>query len=97
MVDSTEVNRRIVCAACRDPHTKKIILGPRHFDKTMRDQLIPDSRDYDRYSEQGFIDQYGVYHNREEAYKIAKAANQIIKRCGGDDKNGGTLYSENLY
>ena len=46
---------------------------------------------------QGFIDQYGVFMTRQEAWKVAEAADQINYRCGGDDKYGGTLYSENLY
>lgn len=47
--------------------------------------------------EQGFIDTWGVFHTREEAWKIASHHNQIIRRCGGDTVNGGRLYSENLY
>lgn len=45
----------------------------------------------------GFIDQFGNFHTRTEAWKIAEAAGQIFRRCGGDTVNGGTLYSENLY
>ena len=30
-------------------------------------------------------------------WNVAKAAGQIIKEVGGNDLNGGTLYSENLY
>jgi hypothetical protein len=47
--------------------------------------------------EEGFIDQFGDFHARTEAWKIAEAAGQILHRCGGDDTDGGTLYSENLY
>jgi hypothetical protein len=35
--------------------------------------------------------------NRLEAWEVAWAAGQIIKRVGNDTMNGGTLYSENLY
>lgn len=49
------------------------------------------------FQEQGFIDQWGIFLNRQEAWKVAKAAGQILYRCGGDDSDGGTLYSENLY
>ncbi|CAE6710389.1 hypothetical protein [Candidatus Nitrotoga fabula] len=47
--------------------------------------------------EQGFIDQHGVFMTRTEAWHVAQASGQILRRCGGDDANGGTLYSENLY
>lgn len=47
--------------------------------------------------DQGFVDRNRNYLTREQAWEVAKAAGQIIRRCGGDDSNGGTLYSENLY
>lgn len=46
---------------------------------------------------QGFVDQRGVFLTRTEAWSIALAAGQIIRRVGGNDTDGGTLYSENLY
>lgn len=39
---------------------------------------------------QGFTDQYGNFHNREDAYVIAKSAGQILPR----HEWGETLYSE---
>ncbi len=98
--------RRVVCAACRCSETKHIIIGPRHFDPVMKSQFFDNCMNLklntpnkigDTYTEQGFIDQYGVFMNRQEAWKVAEAAGQIIYRCGGDTANGGTLYSENLY
>jgi hypothetical protein len=56
----------------------------------MRNTLVGDGRA----TEQGFIDQFGVFMTREEAYEVAKAAGQIKYRCGGDE---GRLFSENLY
>lgn len=44
--------------------------------------------------EQGFIDQFGNFLSRERALEIAKANNQIMRRCGGDEHQ---LFSENLY
>lgn len=44
--------------------------------------------------EQGFIDQYGNFYTREEAYFVAEENGQIIKKCGGDRVS---LFSENLY
>lgn len=42
--------------------------------------------------EQGFIDRYGMFHDRESAFVIARDAGQII-----GETYGNTLYSENLY
>jgi hypothetical protein len=47
-----------------------------------------------RHFEQGFLTSTGRFVGREEALSIARAANQIIKRCGGDEDE---LYSENLW
>jgi hypothetical protein len=76
----------VVCAALRNVHGT-IICGPRHWDSICRGT----SKDG---WEQGFVDQRGVFMTREEAWKVAEAAMQIIRRCGGD---GERLFSENLY
>jgi hypothetical protein len=46
---------------------------------------------------QGFVTDRGRYVDRQEGWKIAEAAGQIIARCGGDTTDGGTLYSENVW
>lgn len=84
--------RRIVCAAMRKED--RIITGTRHFDKIMRAQMkasegIPWWKD----CHQGFIDQFGDFLTREEAWTIAINQNQIHR----DVSCPGTLYSENLY
>lgn len=96
--------RRIVCAANRDPGINLLLLGPRHWDATMRSQyqIIDGLYDLEErvtpmFEEQGFIDQHGIFLSRQEAWKVAEAAGQIIQRVGGDESDGGTLYSENLY
>ncbi len=111
--DETEIeyNPRIVCAANR-LSTGAIIIGTRHFSVTMNQNFygylaaaISDDpgiteeelKDSYRRSEQGFIDQHGKFYNRYEAWKIAESNNQIIERVGGDTRNGGCLFSENLY
>lgn len=87
--------RRVVCAA--NQFMGHIVLGARHFDSSMH-RAINDA--YGKYPpkhedwHQGFIDQNGNYMSREEAWKVAEAAGQIIRRVGGD---GDKLYSENLY
>lgn len=83
---------RIVCAANKKCFTGEIVLGIRHWDAFMH-KLDTEGDPV----EQGFIDNRGNFHAREAAWQIALSANQIIRRVGGDDKNGGTLYSENLY
>lgn len=98
---------RIVCAANLHNNGERgefILIGPRHCDSTMREQLSIYKVVLSEHGvepsikvEQGFIDQFGDFHTRQEAWKIAEANGQIYRRCGGDDANGGTLYSENLY
>ena len=95
---TAEKQRRVVCAACRSSKTGAIVLGPRHMDVVMRLHVQQiDNHDYHDFDDQGFIDQWGVFMSRREAWKVAEAANQIVYRCGGDQAKGGTLYSENLY
>jgi hypothetical protein len=83
---------RIVCAALRSKDGWGVVaVGPRHFDQTMRRQLAEGAG---RNTEQGFIDQHGVFYTREQAWLIAQGNGQIIRRVGGDE---GRLFSENLY
>lgn len=96
--DKYNVNLKIVCAANR--YKDFYLLGARHYDPLMISQAsfvgIEALRIYagDDY-EQGFIDQYGTFHSRENAMKIAKAQNQVNttdrNRCESD------LFSEDLY
>lgn len=87
--------RRVVCAAIRTKNGE-IILGARHFDALMRrtNDLAEEAYQGFRFAEQGFIDQKGIFMTREEAWDVAKNANQIIRECGSCE---GALYSENLY
>lgn len=97
MANQTMKNR-IICAANRHKTTHDILLGIRHWDTFMqceRKHLLDPGKNADW--EQGFIDRMGYFHHRTEAWKIAVEAGQIIRRCGGDEADGGTLYSENLY
>lgn len=80
------MDRRVVCAALRDSHGT-IICGPRHWDSICRGTSKGGW-------EQGFVDQRGAFLTREEAWKVAFDAGQILRRVGGDE---GHLYSENLY
>lgn len=94
------ISERIVCAANRHPFAATMLLGARHFDKPMLEQLSLLKSNTNLGAggwEQGFINQKGEFLSRTAAWKAAEAAGQIIRRVGGDTANGGTLYSENLY
>jgi hypothetical protein len=89
--------RRVVCAACK-MKDGTVVLGARHGDGRMREiAVLLGKKNSQNPNDQGFIDQRGVFMSRQEAWKVAKAAGQILYRCGGDTRDGGTLYSENLY
>lgn len=92
--------RRVVCAANRllsdFGDEVGIVCSARHFDPLMRRQMEQSNVTMAgwKVSQQGFIDQWGAFMDREEALVVALAAGQRIKRCGGDETR---LYSENLY
>ena len=94
--------RFVVCAAVR--YGQVIIAGARHFDPVMHSQL--DRMNEDRLIEsdglgeyeEGFIDQFGAFMDRSEAYKIALAGGQLNKRRLKSGNQGSTeLFSEDLY
>ena|SRR5665213_1626441 len=98
-----ETKPRIVCAACK--HTDgRIVCGPRHFDETMWKQILNvpvlDYRELNTVevtwsnAEQGFINQFGTFYTREQAWVIALDNGQIIRY---NDWQTGTLHSEHLY
>lgn len=89
--------RVVVCSACFLSECYPMLVGPRHWDDVMRQQFGGDQVDASPHWVQGFIDQYGKFMDRREAFIVAEKAGQIIKRVGGDKVDGGTLYSENLY
>lgn len=88
---------RIVCAAILY-NDNTLIVGARHFDVVMRNTMMAINPSIDYWKKlghvQGFIDKFGNFKTREEAWHIAVEANQIIKRVGGDNNK---LFSENLY
>lgn len=97
LVSRLKPTRRIVAAANRYSNGLTLI-GIRHWDEHMHTQalcyrengILPSDKD----PEQGFLDNQGNFLNRRQAMIVAKAADQIIKRVGGDEQK---LYSENLY
>lgn len=91
--DYSVTPRRVVCAANRVGD--RIVTGARHYDKVMHAQIArSEGAAFWRHAEQGFIDQFGDFLTREEAWVVAEAQGQIRHRCGGDGKK---LFSENLY
>ena len=87
---------KIVCAANKHVKGDIIILGARHFDKHMRSQIEAYNRSpKNQFWIQGFIDNKGNFLDRKEAYKVAKKANQIIKKTGAEGSE--ELFSEDLY
>lgn len=97
---SKEYKRLVVCAA--NIHGGVIVLGARHFDTVMHDQirqleegLAPTCNSF---WEQGFIDNKGKFMDRAEAYKVALAAGQInLHRHKSGGAGNQLLYSEDLY
>lgn len=87
---------RIVCAAIRFADGR-VIVGARHWDQLMHQQADMAYRETQGRTEQGFIDQHCNFFSRHDAWLIANTNGQILYRCGGDETNGGTLFSENLY
>lgn len=82
---------KIVCAACKNIHRGEIILGVRHFDKIMHDQIKMANLGRDWI--QGFVDNKGNFLTREEALKVATEAKQLIRKTQPEDQ----LFSEDLY
>lgn len=102
-MSESRTQRRVVCAAVRaSDGSGEIVLGIRHFSKDMRRQ-IEARGEWHKFrgaldENQGFVDQWGVYMDREEAYRVADEAGQILypESCGRG-LNGPRLYSEGLY
>lgn len=93
--------RRVVCAAIRAADGD-VLLGIRHYSRDMHAQ-IDARKDGAKFKhrldeDQGFVDQFGVYMSREEAYQVADEQGQIWDwRACGQGLNGRKLYSEGLY
>jgi len=91
---SPDIQPWIVCAANRNKNNGRIVCGARHFDPIMRAQIEASEGFVSwRNSDQGFIDQFGRFYDRWEAWKIAEKNGQIKKKVSTD----GTLYSENCW
>lgn len=99
--------RVVVCAAIRNKKGQ-LACGARHYDSAMRQVFIRKPNWFERVilgktfvkhkdwyvCDQGFIDQFCVFMNRQEAWKVAEAAGQIKY---APEHSKGKLYSEDLY
>lgn len=83
----------IVCAALRY-RDGLIICSPRHCD-LIWNGLVGRVTSLPDYPEQGFVDQYGTFYNRTDAFHIATANNQIKAKTGTSGIP--LLFSEDLY
>lgn len=116
LTDEQKALQRIVCAALRieeldDCGIKAIVIGPRHYDSVMQramDTYVwataePHYKELRRRwatAEQGFIDQWGNFLTRTEAWLIAFTAGQILRFVGNQNPKelmAQELFSENLY
>lgn len=89
--------QRIVCAALR-AEDGEVLIGIRHYSKDMCVN-IDKRKDGDKFKhrgdkDQGFVDQWGTFLSREEAYVIAQKNGQL-KYPEACDRE--ILYSEGLY
>lgn len=89
--------QRVVCAANRLPDGT-LLIGARHWDTHMVAQAkrlgVKGGCE-----DQGFIDQFGNFLTREEAWKVARKNGQITRLCSSEtlEDEEGFLFSENLY
>lgn len=93
--DQLRTRRVVVCAAIRNPRTRSVICGARHYDRIMMEHITrsDNTEDWITHAEQGFIDQAGVFMTRKEARQVAKAAEQLSEFASYGDE----LRSDDIY
>jgi hypothetical protein len=91
--------RYVVCAAIRRASDGAIICGVRHYDALMRATANREGGVREQWLgvEQGFVDNFGKWLTRQEAWEIAESQGQIRSLTEGDVRVPGTLFSEDLY
>lgn len=70
-----------------------ILVCIRHSSPLLYDAMKASGLNWKNESIGGFVDQYGNFYDRKEAWKIAEREGQIRHQVAPP----GTLYSENLY
>ena len=94
--DINPVKRIVVTAANKLGDTGILLVGARHWDSVMRAQwkVLKNTVEVEQKDiEQGFIDQYGQFLSRKEAFIVANENGQ--KLIGENWHN--ELFSENLH
>jgi hypothetical protein len=90
--------QRVVSAAIRSKTTGRILCGARHMDAVMQQFMLTPKRKRRRREwggvEQGFIDQFGNFLTRKEAWRLADKNGQIRDRSAACKD---CLFSEDLY
>lgn len=99
--------RRVVCAANRHNATGTVVCGARHYDGVMRavihllveTKVLGDGEPEFVWNdfEQGFIDNFGVFMTRTEAFELARHTGQLRRKRAEDIYDGAELFSEDLY
>ena len=101
-------NPPVIVSAAMLLENGDIVVGIRHFSRDMREIM---SKAYGEgyhllVKTQGFVDQYGKFYDRQEAWKIADKMGQIRRTTGWESLSNprpanvgdeGMLFSENLY
>lgn len=85
----------IISASALNPLDGMMIMSRRHCDEifyAVADKIYGENADYNHW-DQGFTTSTGRFVERDEAWEIAKAAQQIRRVSGSP----GTLFSEDLY
>jgi len=94
------LNQRIVAAANRFHFSfakPLVVISARHWDENMHhivSNLSEDLMETVVREEQGFVNQYGQFLTREDAWIVAERQGQIRRDLGSAP---GRLYSEHLY
>lgn len=72
-----------------------MVVGVRHFDKVMYEHYkrLPEGFSKVNKTVQGFVDNFGNFHDRETSLKIAISMGQLIAK----HERGNELYSEDLH
>lgn len=90
-----ELQEIVISAAAKNPIDGLVVMSKRHGDDiffNIVDKIYGGDKLYHDWT-QGFVTSKNRFVDREEAWTIAKNANQIRRVTGSP----GTLYSEDLY
>ena len=94
-----EIKENRIIASANKLSTGLLLIGVRHWDFLMHETVLTlklgGFTHDEELEEQGFIDRYGKFHNRADAWVIAEKANQIINPEYG--LSGNRLCSECLW